>query len=839
MKLQPGTLLQGDRYRIIDVLGQGGFGITYLAEQVMAERKVCIKEFFPKEYYNRNEDSRSISLGSQGSAEIMELYKAKFIKEAKTIAKLDHPNIIHIFDVFAENNTAYYVMEYIDGESLSALVKSRGVLPESEAIGYIKQVAAALGSIHEQRIMHLDIKPANVMLRKEDGRAVLIDFGLSKQYDAEGNQTSSTPVGISAGYAPMEQYQQGGVREFSPETDIYSLGATLYYLVTGVVPPQAATIVDEGLPELPAHLSVNVRNAIERSMEVQRKRRPHSIKEFLALLEDNNPVVVPIPTPVPTPTSAPVSATANDKTSVAASAPVTDDRTVVSTPAPKAQPAPQPKKEWVPKYAVNNKKEDKQKKSKKGLWLGLFIFVVAAVASFILFGGSGSSKQNAPKADASIVDTSIVDASIVDTPDNGVNSDTTNLIEPTVDTKDVDAKVEQIQQSNEIWYTSTDESVVNPNSKNVFGATIISNTYEGDFGIITFDGDVTKIGTQAFYNCKKLKSVTLPNSVTEIGSMAFNSCSKLTCINIPDSVAKIGENAFAYSAITSITIPKSMTKINQKSLSHTSLASITIPDSVIEIENEAFYECKRLTSVTIPHSVTKIGESAFLGCSSLTSITIPNGVTKICDFAFIGCSGLKSITISNSVTEIGCMAFLGCSSLTSITIPNSVTTIRGQAFEDCSSLTSITIPNSVTEIKNRVFANCSRLTSVTIPNSITEISGGTFEGCSSLISITIPNSVTRIGNEAFLGCSSLTSITIPNSVKVIYAEAFCDCINIKEVYCRATTPPSFSSTALAQKKDNQFYTMGCTIYVPRISINAYKNAAGWKYYANQIVGYDF
>ena len=385
MKLQPGTLLQGDRYRIIDVLGQGGFGITYLAEQVMAERKVCIKEFFPKEYYNRNEDSRSISLGSQGSAEIMELYKAKFIKEAKTIAKLDHPNIIHIHDVFAENNTAYYVMEYIDGESLSALVKSRGVLPESEAISYIKQVAAALGSIHEQRIMHLDIKPANIMLRKNEGKPVLIDFGLSKQYDAEGNQTSSTPVGISAGYAPMEQYQQGGVREFSPETDIYSLGATLYYLVTGVVPPQAAAIVDDGLPELPAHLSANVRNAIERSMEVQRKRRPHSIKEFLALLEDNNPVVVPIPKPTPAPVS--------EETAFGAPASnAADERTAVGTTTPKAQPTPQPKKEWVPKYAADKPKKSEETKNKSKWWLWLLIIVVVAIGGYLALSSSNDSE---------------------------------------------------------------------------------------------------------------------------------------------------------------------------------------------------------------------------------------------------------------------------------------------------------------------------------------------------------------------------------------------------------------------------------------------------------------
>ena len=319
MKLQPGTFLQGDRYRIIDVLGQGGFGITYLAEQVMAERKVCIKEFFPKEYYKRDENSRSISLGTEGSAEIMEVYKAKFIKEAKTIARLDHPNIIHIFDVFAENNTAYYVMEYIDGESLSSFVRERGALAEVDAINYIHAVADALGYIHERKIMHLDIKPANIMLRKEDGRVIVIDFGLSKQYDADGNQTSSTPVGISAGYAPMEQYQQGGVREFSPETDIYSLGATLYYLVTGNVPPQAAVVIDSGLPELPAHLSNSVSNAIERSMEIQRRRRPHSIKEFIEMLECRSAKANSIQSPV----------NISEETAIASNTIVVDDKTVI------------------------------------------------------------------------------------------------------------------------------------------------------------------------------------------------------------------------------------------------------------------------------------------------------------------------------------------------------------------------------------------------------------------------------------------------------------------------------------------------------------------------------
>ena len=392
MRLQPGTFLQGDKYRIIDVLGQGGFGITYLAEQVMAERKVCIKEFFPKEYYKRDEDSHSISLGTQGSAEIMDLYKAKFVKEAKTIAKLDHPNIIHIFDVFTENNTAYYVMEYIEGESLSDIVKRNGsALAEGVAVDYIKQAASALGYIHERKIMHLDVKPANIMLRKEDGRPILIDFGLSKQYDAEGNQTSSTPVGISAGFAPMEQYQQGGVKEFSPETDIYSLGASLYYLVTGCVPPQAAAIVDDGLPELPAHLSANVRNAIERSMEIQRKRRPHSMDEFVALLDDSKKVVPIIPAPQ-----------SESTVIAAASANIPDESTKLGeTPAPSPK-AEAPKKEWTPKYSTEKPKTSDDEKSKKRwlIWLLGLLLIICGVY-FIIGANSGDNsdekRSNAPR----------------------------------------------------------------------------------------------------------------------------------------------------------------------------------------------------------------------------------------------------------------------------------------------------------------------------------------------------------------------------------------------------------------------------------------------------------
>ena len=280
MQLKPGTLLQGGKYEIERVIGQGGFGITYLASQVLYGKRVCIKEFFFKDYCIRNTVGDVTSV-TEGNRDIVDRFLNKFLKEAKIISSLNHPNIVRILDVFEENNTAYYVMEYVNGYSLADRVNKYGALNESDAVGYIKQVAGALDYIHQQRINHLDVKPANIMIRRSDNKAILIDFGVSKQYDVFGGQTSTTPVGISHGYAPMEQYNAGGVSSFSPQTDIYSLGATLYKLVTGKTPPQAGEILNDGVPELPSTVSENVAETIKKSMQARKLDRYNNIEEFL------------------------------------------------------------------------------------------------------------------------------------------------------------------------------------------------------------------------------------------------------------------------------------------------------------------------------------------------------------------------------------------------------------------------------------------------------------------------------------------------------------------------------------------------------------------------------
>ncbi|MBR7183467.1 MAG: leucine-rich repeat domain-containing protein, partial [Alistipes sp.] len=187
----------------------------------------------------------------------------------------------------------------------------------------------------------------------------------------------------------------------------------------------------------------------------------------------------------------------------------------------------------------------------------------------------------------------------------------------------------------------------------------------------------------------------------------------------------------------------------------------------------------------------------------------------------------------------GVLKSFASAGITTYNIPDGVTQIGDYAFEYCSGLTSITIPNSVTEIEDCAFSYCSRLASITIPGSVTEIGFESFWYCSGLTSITIPDSVTKIGGYAFCRCDSLTSITIPNSVTVIGYYAFQNCSNLTSVFCERTTPPTANFEGYSSWDAFDYNAADRKIYVPAESVDAYKEADGWKEYADAIEPYDF
>lgn len=294
MILNQDSLLQDGKYLIVKSLGQGGFGITYLALHVELERFVAIKEFFPKDFCERDENSSTVSVVTKSNYDFVGRLKERFLTEAKNISKLSHPGIVQIHDIFQENGTAYYVMDYVDGKSLSEIVSGLGHgIDEQRAVRYINALGNALAYIHSHKMTHYDIKPANIMVRDADDMPVLIDFGLSKQYSEGGTANSTMLNAISHGYSPMEQYIPAEMEKFSPSTDVYALAATLLYLLTGQTPPHASIVNEEGIV-FPANMSAAVKRAISGAMQ-SRKNRYQSVEAFLQVLNNRGGITPPPP----------------------------------------------------------------------------------------------------------------------------------------------------------------------------------------------------------------------------------------------------------------------------------------------------------------------------------------------------------------------------------------------------------------------------------------------------------------------------------------------------------------------------------------------------------------
>ncbi|WP_165157348.1 serine/threonine-protein kinase [Parabacteroides sp. ZJ-118] len=391
MNLPDGHLLQNGKYGLTHVVGQGGFGITYKGVwytevkgplgTVKTEIPICVKEYFFKDYCYREPGSQAVKVHSETGKVLFNKFKEKLIKEAKILSEVHHPYIVNVLEVFEENNTAYIAMEYISGFSLKYMLEKKGILPEATVLKYVRQIGEALQFVHDKSILHLDIKPSNILIDK-NGNARLIDFGVSKRYDIEQEETSTTMLTLSKGFASIEQYDNEGTQVFSPRPDIYSLGATMYNLLTGKIPTESILRAARPLQnpsEINAAISPKTEAVIIKAMQIIPADRFETVGEMLASLDfsqaEKEVQIVPGPSPE----------IVDGETTVLYSSPV-DSKLIGSD-----------DEETVVNVANNLSAADpiaeKNNSKKKIIPIGIAIFVVIGSATAILVHSNKPTKE--------------------------------------------------------------------------------------------------------------------------------------------------------------------------------------------------------------------------------------------------------------------------------------------------------------------------------------------------------------------------------------------------------------------------------------------------------------
>ena len=740
--LEPGGMI--DKYCVERCLGVGGMGAVYLVRHTQLKTMRALKLLHPDIEADDPE------------------YRERFIREAQFAARIQHPNIVAVMDVETKSMSgfSYIVMEYVEGHSISQLLKN-GPLSETQAVFIIRETAKALAYAAESGIVHRDIKPANIMITN-DGHVKLADLGIAKCSDPTGGSNTLTVAGTMIGtpaYASPEQCNDA--RSVDTRADIYSLGATLYEMLTGEAPFSGTNAFDimakvvrtnpvpilqlkpESTPELAA--------LVEKMMQKKPENRPQTM---LDLMEELYQFEIP------------------------------DGEQEMT---PMLQQLIESRAEAVAQERVSEILRSTRKTRKiKTISTILLTVLLLAVIAFLGFQLLTSDDSEALEALAEEMDKA--EAELKRLAEEKAKAEAEAELKRLAEEKakaEAEAELKRLAEEKakadaeqkrlaeekakaeaELKQLAEEKAKAEAEQKRLAEEKAKAEAEQKRLAeankklLEKTKFDLKKFDLKKIENDKKLgirfsrdngtllsypetlttEQYSIPAGVYFIQSGAFRSNKFLTSITIPDSVMSIGSSAFS---------------------GCTALTSITIPDSVMSIESGAFSFCEKLTSITIPDSVTSIGNGAFEDCRALTSITIPDSVTSIGNGAFANCTALTSITIPDSVTSIGYRTFEGCKSLTSVTIPDSVTCIGDYAFARCRALSSITIPDSVTSIESATFQGCRSLSSVTIPDSVTSIGSVTFQGCRSLSSITIPDSVTSIGSVTFQGCKSLKTLTIP------------------------------------------------------------------------------
>lgn len=781
--LPPGAQLHAGKYLVGKVLGQGGFGITYVGLDQSLELRVAVKEYFPTHMASRAGGTSALSW----HASVMDRDSGRegFVKEARKMAKIHRiPNVVEVRDVFYENDTAYIVMDFVAGETLKDRLIRTGPMDAERCIQTLRPVMESLGMAHERGLIHRDVSPDNIMLDPA-GTVWLLDMGAAKDIDVQaGDRTQSSQMVVKHGFSPPEQSASAG--SIGPWTDVYAMCATIYYCVTGKLTPDAVDRLMGAPLEMPAAIPQNLAAALERGLALRPEERIRSMEELMEALDG-----------------------------------------VI-----REQKVKTKKKEK--KKKTEEKKETKEKKERiqiplaerlrtlpKAVKLGVPAALCALLALLLLpevmrtwgfkyelhrghavitgyFGKSESvdipskiwGKPVTTISPAAFLthpnSTSAVRLSSVTIPESVTDIGSYAFGYTNLATVKIPAGVRSIGQGAFAACSRlTDIEVADGN-----------RVYKDVDGVL-FGRDMTSLF--CYPAGRRDETYLVPDGVLEIGNAAFEGCGNLHEIDLPDSVVSIRQQAF---------------------WACHGLESVSLPDSVERIDKDAFASCGRLSSAIVPLGVSisedsfeqtteviRVGEALESGeCGGNAEWTfydngafIVSGTGPMTDYTY-GYTGhpyesnmpwwdlreeILSVYILEGITTLGEASFVFCENMTGISLPDSLTAIGERALFRCDLLADMAIPGGVTEIGAFAFDGV-MITEVVVPPGVTVIERGVFYECYGLTDVYLPNGVTEIGQRAFFGCDSLRNITIPDSIRSIGESAFFACDGLTNVYFGGT-----------------------------------------------------
>ena len=649
--LKPGTILDG-KYLVGEMLGQGGFGITYIGFDLLLEQKVAIKEYFPMSTGMVSRESGTTVVWSSAVMQKSGMEKGfdSFLKEARKMAKLGGiPGVVGVKSVFIQNETAYIVMDFIEGETLLKKLQREGPMDYGTCISLMTPIMQALAEVHKHGIIHRDISPDNIMVQS-DGRLILLDLGAAKDLDIQGKDGSvqSSQMVAKHGFSPVEQYGQAG--KIGPWTDVYAMAATIYYCCTGALPPSATDRMIEDTLTCRPRLTKEQFDALAFCMSVLPQKRPQNMGALLQIVTH----------------------------------PVRNTQPVGNV--PKTEPVRPEVRNYTPPKPAPAAKRPLPK------WLVPGIAAAVAVIAFIISIGSGGEKfapassANTPAAQ-SVATKSFyakvhtmgaaecvyaVDISAThfwgqerymrrDVKTLAFQGSLQNAPSNAWDVSEAGDRSVLAWMDNGNLCVAADGAIA-PNSDASWLFQEFVNLKTIDFGNCFVTSNVTRMSGM-FDGCSSLTGLDLScfktSAVTDTYAM-FRNCGSLTRLDL---------SCFETSAVTD------MCDMFRGCGSLASLDMANFDTSNVTDISSMFYGCKSLTSLNLANfdtsNVTDMG-FMFEECNSLTSLDLSNFDTanvKCMSWMFSWCNSLTSLNLSNfdasAVTEIDSM-FYGCDNLSDI-----------------------------------------------------------------------------------------------------------------------------------------------------------------------------